>query len=211
MKRLISFVDIKQLEKEYTRLIDNISRDNSDSSEGILLADERDNNNNLTFFVQPGGMLVEYDDNQLFTDPRPGEQGWYSDSLRWIGTGKRLRSFKMTRTASTKYMPLKWFCSKSGLSYSLNARKLANRIFYSIIVESEYDSSTLYDGEDYNDAFELFCELSIAIKGITFAEELAKAKEKLLNSSMSIIEDIPQDMTVKTKPLFLGDSDLAIC
>lgn len=94
--------------------------------------------------------------------------------------------------------------------YSYEARLLANRVMFSINARSEYDGASLYDGEDFERSFELFCELAIALKGINYAETFARTRSTIIKNINNLV-DPGQDMKLKSKPLFLGDSDAPIC
>lgn len=84
IKRLIRKSDrAVELEKEYLKLMDRVTQDSSPLTNFKL--PEKEDNNSLTFLVQPGQQLVEYDDNQLDLNPWPSEQGIWQSSLRWIG------------------------------------------------------------------------------------------------------------------------------
>lgn len=84
IKRLIRKSDrAVELEKEYLKLMDRVTQDSSPLTNFKL--PEKEDNNSLTFLVQPGQQLVEYDDNQLDLNPWSGEQDIWQSSLRWIG------------------------------------------------------------------------------------------------------------------------------
>ena len=117
---------------------------------------------------------------------------------------RRLR--KKTRTASKPVKILESFVTASGMFYAYQVRLLNNKPFYSITCDSNFDSSSLYDGDDFERSFELFCELAIALKGISYAEDFIKTK-KIIQHELGDLYEKQQDMTLKVKPLFLGDSD----
>lgn len=114
------------------------------------------------------------------------------------------------KKASKKSITLKQFISNSGLLYMYNVRLLRNVPTFSIIRESQFDSYSIYDGSDFDDSFELFCELMIVLKGLSYAESFAKTKQLAYDNANKLIED-SQDNSIKMKPLFLGDSDFAVC
>jgi hypothetical protein len=114
------------------------------------------------------------------------------------------------RTA--RYIPkqefdVKRFISKDGLEYVYNVRIVGNEPRYSIIINSAYDSSSLYDGDDFEGSFKVFCELAIALKGVSFAEDLYSTK-KHIEDKINKINTQPRDSFMKYKHLFLGDSDM---
>ena len=114
------------------------------------------------------------------------------------------------RTA--RYVPkqefeVKSFISKDGLQYTYNVRIVGNEPRYSIVINSAYDSYSLYDGDDYEGSFKVFCELSIALKGVSFAEDLYSTK-KSIDEKIKKMTVQPRDSHLKYKHLFLGDSDM---
>ncbi len=49
------------------------------------LPDDNDDNDALTFLLSPTKLLVDYENTQYDTKPRPGIPGLWSDSTSWIG------------------------------------------------------------------------------------------------------------------------------
>jgi hypothetical protein len=82
MKRLKrrSKLDIEDLELQYQRLQDDLDV----PEEELYHLENNVNNDKKTFFIQPGNLLVEYDDNLLDTTMRPGIPGYWQASERWI-------------------------------------------------------------------------------------------------------------------------------
>lgn len=81
MKRLCKHVDIEKLENQYQKIIEN--RDSPQDKPEYVLK-EQVNDDKKTFFLQSGNMLIDYDDNLIDTDMRPGIPGLWSASERWI-------------------------------------------------------------------------------------------------------------------------------
>ena len=105
-------------------------------------------------------------------------------------------------------LSLHGFMTKAGLYYEYTVRLLGNRLMYSIVCHDRFETSSLYDGDDFEKSFELYCELMLALHGVNFAENFARTKQQVLDKIDSL-KDKGQDMTLKMKPLFLGDSDFA--
>jgi len=87
MKRLVrlSAIDIEKMENEYRRMIEQSHKNFFNNKENVKYElKEHTNNDAKTFLINPQN-LVEYDNNQLDTAPRPGIPGPWSSSLRWIG------------------------------------------------------------------------------------------------------------------------------
>jgi hypothetical protein len=84
LKRLIrqADIDVEELELQYLNLQSDL--DDDDEEEQLYELKDQVNNDKKTFFIQPGNLLVEYDDNQYDTTPRPGIPGYWQASERWI-------------------------------------------------------------------------------------------------------------------------------
>jgi hypothetical protein len=89
MKRLIrlSALDLKKLEEDYLKMIEKENQSSlniSPEKTTYKLTDNTKNDDVKTFYAVPGN-LIEYDDNQVDTNPRGGIPGPWAASLRWIG------------------------------------------------------------------------------------------------------------------------------
>ena len=125
---------------------------------------------------------------------------------------KRLVAYKNTVAVSNHGKPtlfLNGFMAKGNLYYEYCARLLNNKPMYSVICRDAFDSYGLIDTEDFEKSFEFFCELAIALKGVSYAENFAKTKQ-LIQTKINTLREQTQDMTIKKKPLFLGDSDFPV-
>ena len=119
---------------------------------------------------------------------------------------------RLKRIAKQMYskltLELSGFLTPSGLYYTFSVRLLNKKPMYSISCRDVFESWSVYDGENFEFAFEFYCELAIAIKGLSFAEDFARQKQRVETKIYELIEQ-EQDLTVKMKPLFLGDSEFA--
>lgn len=86
MKRLVklSEIDVQNLEKEYRRMIEDNEKDFYDKSKKNYELQTHENNDAKTFLINPQN-LIDYDNDQIDTSPRPGIPGPWASSLRWIG------------------------------------------------------------------------------------------------------------------------------
>lgn len=90
MKRLIklSELDINNLEMEYRRMIEDNERSYFDGgkeeNDKNFELKQHENNDAKTFVLNPQN-VVDYENEQLDTNPRPGIPGWWASSMRWIG------------------------------------------------------------------------------------------------------------------------------
>ena len=116
----------------------------------------------------------------------------------------------MKRLAKNMYskptMELNGFMTEGGIYYQYSVRLLNNKPMYSIVAIDTYDTSSLYDGNSFEESFEFFCELAIVLKGVNYAEDFAREKQLVLNK-IDLLKEKSQDMTLKMKPLSLGDSE----
>lgn len=111
---------------------------------------------------------------------------------------------------SKPMLELSGFLTPSGLYYTFSVRLLNKKPMYSINCRDVFDSWSVYDGEDFEFSFEFYCELAMAIKGLSFAEDFARQKQRIETKISDLVEQ-EQDLTIKMKPLFLGDSEYANC
>jgi hypothetical protein len=81
MKRLRKWskIDLEELEQQYQRL-----QKSEDPEDELYQLENVVNDDKKTFFIQPGNLLVEYDDNLYDTQMRPGIPGYWQASERWI-------------------------------------------------------------------------------------------------------------------------------
>ena len=86
MKRLVklSEIDVQNLEKEYRRMIEDNEKDFYDKGKKNYELQTHENNDAKTFIINPQN-LIDYDNDQIDTSPRPGIPGPWASSLRWIG------------------------------------------------------------------------------------------------------------------------------
>lgn len=86
MKRLVklSEIDVQNLEKEYCRMIEDNEKDFYDKGKKNYELQTHENNDAKTFLINPQN-LIDYDNDQIDTSPRPGIPGPWASSLRWIG------------------------------------------------------------------------------------------------------------------------------
>ncbi len=101
----------------------------------------------------------------------------------------------------------------SGDIIALSCRVVNNKPWFQVYQEGLYNTSSYYDGDNYDRASQMYSDLLSAFKGITTAETFSKKNiqikseiEKLIGQH---IEDGYNYETLKKSPLFLGmHSDL---
>lgn len=122
------------------------------------------------------------------------------------------RNNGLTKTAAY-YMSLHSIILKSGDYIDFQAKIMANRLWYTIIQDSNYNASSFYDGPDFEKAFEFYIEIVLAFKGVAIAEQVKKLRpdfERKANRLIAEKESHRYDemyQALKRNPLFLGVND----
>ena len=108
------------------------------------------------------------------------------------------------------YMMLHSCTAKDGSPIEFSVRILANKLQYSIIILYQFHTSSFYDGNSFEDAFDLYITIVSRLYSVTFAEQLMKQKQTLLFKAQKLLKETANDIYHKqntlyfTKPLFLG-------
>lgn len=93
------------------------------------------------------------------------------------------------------------------------ARILAGRLQYAIIMRHQFHDSSFYDGESFDDAFDLYVTIISRLYSATQAENLLKQKQLLINKAQKLVKETADSIYHKRntlyfkKPLFLGISE----
>lgn len=212
MKRLtkLSALDMSKLENDYRKMIEDYRKVQlKPKPKNYELVDHSSEDNNTTFVISPP-LLVNYENYQQDTPPYPSIPGPWMGSERWIRSSKRLTNPKKLTAISRfgkPYISLCGFLDKGGIHYELTARILGKDLYYSVVSNSGYDSFSLYDGLNFDSAFELFCELALALKGLSYAESYTSMLNSLKKRIFKELIVPSQDLTLKKKYLWMGDGD----
>ena len=126
----------------------------------------------------------------------------------------RLRKNCMIKKSSI-YHYLDSFSLKSGDSINFEIKILANRPWFDITQDQQFTTSSYYDGPDLERAMDIYTELLLAFKGAAKADEFRKSQPNLMvkikkiikEQKNLIIDDVYDNFTLKSKPLFLGIND----
>ena len=116
---------------------------------------------------------------------------------------------KMRKSASY-FFTLHSFISKLGDPVEFSVRILGNRLWYSVNVLYQFNTTSYYDGNSFETAFDFYVELANALYGITFAEKITKEKLTLLDKAKKLLNETAenkyrnQHTLYFKKPLFLG-------
>lgn len=119
----------------------------------------------------------------------------------------------MDKLAASIYITLDSIVLKSGDLISFEAKVISNKPWFQIIHDSPFNTSSYYDGPDFERACEIYQELLLAFKGATRAEQLTRMispfKEKIERMMNEKIKFSNEDLynRLKINPLFLGVND----
>lgn len=81
---------------------------------------------------------------------------------------------KIVKTASFE-IPLEYLALNSGDTINFSARTVNNKPWYSIKHEHSWESSSFYDGPDFNRACHIYKELLMSFGSISMAEKFVKS------------------------------------
>ena len=101
----------------------------------------------------------------------------------------------------------------SGDSIEFTARISSNKVMFNISQYTDFSSSSYYDGNDFECAFDLYKEIVLAFKGIKAAEDLARKYRELEYRALHLIDEFngsrikEQKTLYHMQPLFLGNND----
>ena len=127
-------------------------------------------------------------------------------------TGLIRKNMRRVKTASY-FITLHSFIPWTGYPVEFTARLLGGRLYYTITVMNLYSSSSLYDGDNFDDCFDLYVEVISAWKGITEAENVAKMKKDFEQKAKKLLLETAEYKVKERnhlyfkKPLFLGIND----
>lgn len=119
---------------------------------------------------------------------------------------------QITKVAST-YIPLDHIVLNSGDYIDFNARTVNNKPWYQIKQEFNWDTSSYYDGPDFQRACEVYKELLMSFKSISAAESFVKSIPHLSSkiekyyevSNLSKFQEYHN--LIQKSPKFLGFND----
>jgi len=126
--------------------------------------------------------------------------------------GRLKKNMKRIKTASY-FITLDWFNGKQGNYVDLEARILANKLYFSVKVEEQFSSYSLYDGPNFEEAFEMYKYAMLTWRGLTEAESLARRKDSLIvKANELLLETANIKVRERThlyfrRPMFLGITD----
>ena len=101
----------------------------------------------------------------------------------------------------------------SGDMIEFEARIIANQVWYTIVQEHQFCSSSFYNGNDFDKAMKMYIEIVTAFKGIAMAEDVSKRKSDFLNKANQLVSEekeyksMEQHTIIHRRPLFLGNND----
>ena len=120
---------------------------------------------------------------------------------------------RLVKKASGEYICLHSISTKSGEPIEFIARLSSNRLYFSIIQEHNFCSSSFYDGPDFEEAFSMYIDILLAFKDVLTAEQVSKHKPDFIYKANKLVVDthdykISQQKTPYQKQkLFIGNND----
>ncbi len=123
---------------------------------------------------------------------------------------KRLIRKNRIKTAALKYTyDLDSFVLDSGDTIALSCRIVNNKPWFQVYQEGLYNTSSYYDGNDYERASRMYADLMSAFIGIFAVENFIKKVNVQIKSDMDklmneYIDDSYNYETLKKAPLSLG-------
>ena len=108
------------------------------------------------------------------------------------------------------YITLHNCIAKDGSPIELIARIVAGRLRYSIVIECQYHNFSFYDGDSFDDAFDLYTAIIAKLYNVIIMEQVIKQKQTLLFKAKKLLKESAEDIFCKrntlyfTKHLFLG-------
>ena len=108
------------------------------------------------------------------------------------------------------YITLHSCITKNGDPIEFQARIISGKLRYSIIMEHQYYNSSFYDGDLFDDAFDLYIAIIAKLYSVTITEQLIKQKQSILFKAKKLLKEAADDIFHKrntlyfNKPLFLG-------
>jgi hypothetical protein len=120
---------------------------------------------------------------------------------------------RLIKQASGEYICLHSINTKSGEPIEFIARLSSNKLYFSIIQEHDFCSSSFYDGPDFEEAFSMYIDILLAFKDILSAENVAKHKSDFIYRANKLIVDMhdyklsQQHTPYQKQQLFLGNND----
>lgn len=101
----------------------------------------------------------------------------------------------------------------SGDIIALSCRVVNNKPWFQVYQEGLYNTSSYYDGDDYDRAAQMYADLLSAFKGVTRVEAFTKKNNQVKSEIEKLVGQYIDDSynyeTLKKSPLFLGmHSDL---
>ena len=108
------------------------------------------------------------------------------------------------------YVCLHSCIAKNGSPIEFIARIVSGRLQYSINMLHQYYSSSFYDGESFDDAFDLYTAIIAKLYSLTETEKLLNQKQLLLMRAKNMLKESAKHIYQQrntlyfNQPLFLG-------
>lgn len=132
--------------------------------------------------------------------------------LGLVNNMKRLiRKNKFIKTANYISTNFDYFVLDSGDIIAIGCRLVNNKPWYQVYQEGQYNTSSYYDGDNYDKAVRVYKDLLTAFKGVSRSESFLRSEVKIKEQINDLIKEKEMDdynfQRLKSNPLFLGVND----
>jgi hypothetical protein len=118
------------------------------------------------------------------------------------------KKLKIEKTASNISQDFDSFVLGSGDIIAIGARLVNNKPWYQVYQEGLYNTSSYYDGANYDRALQMYKDLLTAFKGVGKTENFTGSEAKIRESIDSLIDEKKSDeykfLQPKSRTSFLG-------
>ena len=115
---------------------------------------------------------------------------------------------KLIKTSASISNDFDSFSLQSGDIIAFGCRLVNNKPWYQVYQEGLYNTSSYYDGPNYDKALRIYKDLMTAFNGIDTTENFVCSESKIKNTIESLITEDKEDkytfQMLKSDPLFLG-------
>lgn len=123
----------------------------------------------------------------------------------------RLKKGKITKIASNISQDFDSFMLGSGDIIAIGCRLVNNKPWYQVYQEGLYNTSSYYDGADYDRALQMYKDLLTAFQGVGKTENFTGSEAKIKQSIESLIDEKKSDeynfQKSKSNSSFLGGNN----
>ena len=114
--------------------------------------------------------------------------------LGLVNNMKRLiRKNKFIKTANYISTNFDYFVLDSGDIIAIGCRLVNNKPWYQVYQEGQYNTSSYYDGDNYDKAVRVYKDLLTAFKGVSRSESFLRSEVKIKEQINDLIKEKEMD------------------